>query len=76
MPQQARWIVTFAFTEQLEGIQATVYSCKDDERRNVLRTLVGPFDDPTDILSTIIELLDHAYWSGEQLALLDPALSE
>lgn len=66
MAQVARWIVSLAFTETMEGIYATVYGCADDEKRNVMRHLMGPFDDPNDILSSIIELLDHAYWNGEQ----------
>lgn len=69
MPEQARWVITSAFTEFLEPIQMTVHSCEDKDVRQICRMELGPFDDPTETLDELLQTIDQAVWEGKPVQL-------
>lgn len=64
-----QWVVSFYLSNDLELHEARV--CLEDiaGKREIVRMITGPFDSPDEVLSTILELIDHAEWKGEQLRL-------
>lgn len=69
----SKWRVSLYLDECCQIEVATVEMNDVKGRREVVRMITGPFDDPETILATIIELIDHAEWRGEQLRLPVPA---
>ena len=67
--EDSRWCITLTLGRTLEIERAAVWLGEHQGHRKVVDMLTGPFDTPEDILSTIIELVEHAEWHGEQLTL-------
>lgn len=73
---EPKWRVCLDMDGCCELHQATVYRLGDSRPREILKMITGPFDSPEEILATIIELIDHAEWRGEQLQLPATAAPE
>jgi len=67
-----KWRVTFHLDEVCELKLATVDVEDEGGHREVVRMITGPFDSPDEVLDTIIQLIDHAEWHGEQLRMALP----
>lgn len=67
--RRPKWRVCFELDEVCQLHLATVEVQEPDGVREVVHMHTGPFDSPEDVLSTILELIDHAEWRGEQLRL-------
>jgi len=65
----SKYRVDLHLTEVVELVRADCHIRDGNGYRTVLSMHTGPFDDPESILATIIELIDHAEWHGEQLTL-------
>jgi hypothetical protein len=63
------WSITFEINRALSLSSASVYHHDEQGCRQVIRMVTGPFDTPDDILTTVLELIEHAEWSGQQLQL-------
>jgi len=70
MTYVGKWRIGLYLDPTLELRAATVDIRRDGEDPyEVVRMITGPFDSPDDILRTILELIEHAEWRGEQLTL-------
>ena len=70
------WLIGFELSANLEVRSAHVALEDAAGRREIIRTHPGPFDSPEDILSTYMQLIEHAEWKGGQLRLPDPSLQD
>lgn len=64
-----RYIITLTLDSRCELHEAAVAIDDPVGPREVIKMITGPFDTPEEILATLIELIDHAEWHGEQLRL-------
>jgi len=70
MTYGGKWRIGLYLDATLELRAATVDIRRDGKvPYEVVRMITGPFDSPDDILGTILELIEHAEWRGEQLTL-------
>lgn len=70
MLDEARhYAITLVLNRRCELQTAAVGLHEDGREREIIKMYTGPFDSPEEILATIIELIDHAEWHGEQLKL-------
>jgi len=69
---QSRWRIHFSLDPDLELRGASLYLHDDVGSRELIHMVTGPFDTPDQILRTLLEMIEHAEWRGQQLRLPVP----
>ena len=68
-----KWALCLNVDERGELVDAILGVWEAGNIRTVVTFQTGPLDSPEDVLALIIEMIDHAYWKGEQLRFPEPA---